>query len=291
MDVFSMFFKDFDYEIKSVDVPEESTTGSATVRLTTIDAHSLAHDFASSALRETVQNAAKSGSPETPMTTEERYLLLNHLLKTGSYGTIESDCEIQLTETEDGWKVVHTGVLENQLVGGLITWLSDPYILTPETTLDIYLSTLHKMSQEDLANYLGISSLASDPDDALSQIYSAIISQIHNNYDYEILGSTVNGDSADVRTAITTFDGSAIMDAYRTEMNTYLDSADAVIDGADARLAYSRQLLLKHIKENTSTAKSEVTFAMTNDGVSWKPVNAGDAFGNALFGTLQIDTE
>ena len=291
MDVFSMFFKDFNYEIESVDLPEESTTASASVRLTTIDAESLARDFAASSLRETVQSAAKNGGTETPATTEERYLLLNHLLKTGIYDTVESDCDIRLTETEDGWKVDHTAQLENQLVGGLISWLADPFILTPENTLDIYLGTLHKMSQEDLAKYLRISSLANDADDALSQIYSTIIAQVHNNFDYEILGSTVDGSTAEVRAAITTFDGNSVMKVYRAEMNTYLDSADAVIDGPDARLAYSRQLLLKHLKENTATVKNDVTFLMENDGISWKPVNTGNVFGNALFGTLLIDTE
>ena len=291
MDVFPMFFKEFNYEIESVDLSEESQTASATVRLTTIDAESLARDFAAASLRETVQDAAKNGGTETPRTTEERYLLLNHLLKTGVYDTVESECDIQLTETDDGWKVDHTAALENQLVGGLISYLADSYILSPESTLDIYLGTLHKMSQEELSSYLRIGSLSADADDTLSQIYSAIIAQVHNHFDYEVLGSTIDGTSADVRAAITTFDGNSIMEAYRAEMNTYLDSADAVIDGPDARLAYSRQLLLKHLKENTSTTKSDVTFLMENDGISWKPVNTGNIFGDALFGTIQIDTE
>lgn len=45
-EVFSLFFKNFNYKIMEVNVDKDSKEADASVRLTTIDAKSLAHDFA-----------------------------------------------------------------------------------------------------------------------------------------------------------------------------------------------------------------------------------------------------
>ena len=287
-DVFSLFFKNFDYEILSVNVSEDGKTAKANVRLTTIDAESLSRDFASSALREAVESAAHNGSGSSSMSTEERYLLLNHLLKTGSYSSLESDCTVTLTEGENGWAVNHTSQLENQLVGGLVSWLSDPYILTPEETLGIYMNTIRKMSVSDLSSYLGITNLSSQSGDDLNRIYQAMLEQVHDHFNYEILGSNVNGSSAEVQCRITTFDSDAVMEAYNTKMDEYLATPDAVIEGADARLSYSRDTLLSCLKGNTAVVEKDCTFRMKNDGVSWKLNDPGSVLGEALFGSIEI---
>ena len=53
-----------------------------------------------------------------------------------------------------------THSLENDLVGGLITYLSDSDLLSPEETLTVYLNTLKTMDTEQMGNYLGLESLA-----------------------------------------------------------------------------------------------------------------------------------
>ncbi|MBQ9064307.1 MAG: hypothetical protein IJ123_02550 [Blautia sp.] len=286
-DVFSLFFKNFDYEILSADISDDGKTASASVRLKTIDAKSLSKDFASSSLRESIEDEAAGESSK--MTTEERYLLLNHLLKTGEYEFTESDCTLRLSKTDAGWRVNHTSVLENQLVGGLITWLSDSYILTPEETLNIYLNTIRKMNIDDLCNYLGIAELINNSDDTLSSIYNAMAEQAHEHFNYEVLGSTINKSSAEVEARITSFDSDAIMDNYHSQMDAYLGTADAVIDGAETRLTHSRELLLRCLDENTAVNDSNITFNLKNDGVSWKLTDPGKAFGDALFGSIEID--
>ena len=217
--------------------------------------------------------------------------MLNHLLKTGEYGTLESDCTIKLTSNDDDWTVNHTATLENQLVGGLISRLADPYILTPEETIDIYLGTIRKMSTDELSTYLGLNVLYSESDDSLRQIYDAMVEQVHDHFNYKIQDSSQNGTSANVNVVITSFDSDAIMERYHSEMDSYLATADAVIEGSDARLAYSRELLLKCIKENTDVRENTVSFTLNNDGVSWKLIDPGQAFGEALFGTIEIDQE
>ena len=72
----------------------------------------------------------------------------------------------------------------------------------------------------------------------------------------------------------------------RKELDSYLASVDAVIDGAQKRYEKSYSLLLEYIEENTATKTVETTFTLINDGASWKLEDAGTVFGQALFGTL-----
>lgn len=72
----------------------------------------------------------------------------------------------------------------------------------------------------------------------------------------------------------------------KKELNTYLASADAVIDGSQKRYNKSHELLLDSIRNNQATITATATFHLTNDGASWKLENAGTELGNAIFGTL-----
>ena len=88
---------------------------------------------------------------------------------------------------------------------------------------------------------------------------------------------------------ITTFDSDAILDSYQKELDTYLASADAVIDGSQKRYETSYQMLLDTIQSNKAKKTVETTFNLINDGASWKLDDAGIVFGEALFGTLSTN--
>ena len=51
------------------------------------------------------------------------------------------------TSTQE-WEIIRTHSLENDLVGGLMTYLSDSDLMTPEETLTVYLDTLKTMDAE-----------------------------------------------------------------------------------------------------------------------------------------------
>jgi hypothetical protein len=292
-EVFSLFFEDFDYKIQSINVDTKANTATADLRLTTIDAEALAEDYAKSLLQYTILTAADSDSQDTEDTlpsTETRYLLLNKLLKQNEYKTIQTDCTIQLVSKDDKtdtWEIKRTHMLENNLVGGLVTYLSDNQILSPDETLSVYLDTLKEMDSAQMSNYLGISSLLSTDDESKQQIAAALVEQVHLNFDYEITDTQISsGSSAIVEADITTFDSDAILEQYQEELDTYLASADAVIDGASVRTEKSYEMLLHAIEDNTKTVKAEASFHLTNDGVSWNLENNNEELGNAIFGTL-----
>ena len=291
-EVFSLFFQNFDYKSLDVSTDQNQETASAQLRLTTLDAQALARDFVSQSLQDEILKAASGdkNTEENENSLEQRYLRLHKLLKNNSYKTVDRNASIQLinhgSPSNPNWEITHSYSLENDLVGGLITYLSDPDLVPPDETLGVYLKTLQEMDVQQMSNYLGLDSILNTSDPAKNAIASALMEQFHSCFNYKITDTSVSGYLAEVQADLTTFDSDSILSQYEEELNTYLASADAVIDGSQKRYNKSHELLLDSIKNNTTTTTANATFHLTNDGVSWKLEDAGTELGNAIFGTL-----
>lgn len=289
-EVFSLFFQNFDYKILGISVDSDEKNASAQLKLTTLDAEALASDFVSASLQEEILETASGKENDNGNSLEQRYLLLYKLLKNNTYSSAERTTSIQLnnlgSSSEPDWEITHSSSLENDLVGGLITYLSDPDLVPPAETLTVYLKTLQEMDVKQMANYLGLDSILNTSDSAKNAIASALMEQFHSCFNYKISSTSVSGYLAEVDTELTTFDSNSILTQYEKELNTYLASADAVIDGSQKRYNKSHELLLDSIRNNQATITATATFHLTNDGASWKLENAGTELGNAIFGTL-----
>lgn len=284
-EVFSLFFQDFDYQILDLDVDEDKKEATEKIKLTTIDAQTLASDYAEASLKAAILKAASSDSADTEETTtsmEDRYLILDDLLKQNHYETMETECTIRLTDkgtSKQEWEIIRTHSLENDLVGGLMTYLSDSDLMSPEETLSVYLDTLKTMDSKQMGNYLGLESLLNTSDSAKNSIASALVDQVHKTLDYQITSCNIQSYNAVVTTEITTFDSASILSDYQSSRDTYLSSVDAVIDGSSKRYEHSLELLLNSIKENTDTVTSSVTFILpttVHPGNSWKTVKPSE---------------
>ena len=289
-EVFSLFFQNFDYKILGISVDSDEKNASAQLKLTTLDAEALASDFVSASLQEEILETASGKENDNGNSLEQRYLLLYKLLKNNTYSSAERTTSIQLnnlgSSSEPDWEITHSSSLENDLVGGLITYLSDPDLVPPAETLTVYLKTLQEMDVKQMANYLGLDSILNTSDSAKNAIASALMEQFHSCFNYKISSTSVSGYLAEVDAELTTFDSNSILTQYEKELNTYLASADAVIDGSQKRYNKSHELLLDNIRNNQATITATATFHLTNDGASWKLENAGTELGNAIFGTL-----
>lgn len=289
-EVFSLFFQNFDYKILGISVDSDEKIASAQLKLTTLDAEALASDFVSASLQEEILETASGKENDNGNSLEQRYLLLYKLLKNNTYSSAERNTSIQLnnlgSSSEPDWEITHSSSLENDLVGGLITYLSDPDLVPPAETLTVYLKTLQEMDVKQMANYLGLDSILNTSDSAKNAIASALMEQFHSCFNYKISSTSVSGYLAEVDAELTTFDSNSILTQYEKELNTYLASADAVIDGSQKRYNKSHELLLDSIRNNQATITATATFHLTNDGASWKLENAGTELGNAIFGTL-----
>lgn len=289
-EVFSLFFQNFDYKILGISVDSDEKNASAQLKLTTLDAKALASDFVSASLQEEILETASGKENDNGNSLEQRYLLLYKLLKNNTYSSAERNTSIQLnnlgSSSEPDWEITHSSSLENDLVGGLITYLSDPDLVPPAETLTVYLKTFQEMDVKQMANYLGLDSILNTSDSAKNAIASALMEQFHSCFNYKISSTSVSGYLAEVDAELTTFDSNSILTQYEKELNTYLASADAVIDGSQKRYNKSHELLLDSIRNNQATITATATFHLTNDGASWKLENAGTELGNAIFGTL-----
>lgn len=291
-EVFSLFFQNFDYKILDIDVDKENETAEASIRLTTMDAKILAEDFTEEELRQEILQSAEKDSQNTEENTfslEERYMILHSLLKENTYETVETDCTMQLVNNggeKDDWEIKRTHSLENDLVGGLTAYLSDPDILPPEDTLAVYLNTLKTMDTDEMSNYLGVESILNTSNEAKQAIASALVEQVHKCFNYEVTKTSIDGYTASIETEITSFDSDSILSSYQEELDAYLSSPDAVIDGSENRYRKSYELLLNSIEENDSVTTSPATFTLVNDGAQWKLQNDTNELGNAIFGTL-----
>lgn len=289
-EVFSLFFQNFDYKILGISVDSDEKNASAQLKLTTLDAKALASDFVSASLQEEILETASGKENDNGNSLEQRYLLLYKLLKNNTYSSAERNTSIQLnnlgSSSEPDWEITHSSSLENDLVGGLITYLSAPDLVPPAETLTVYLKTLQEMDVKQMANYLGLDSILNTSDSAKNAIASALMEQFHSCFNYKISSTSVSGYLAEVDAELTTFDSNSILTQYEKELNTYLASADAVIDGSQKRYNKSHELLLDSIRNNQATITATATFHLTNDGASWKLENAGTELGNAIFGTL-----
>ena len=289
-EVFSLFFQNFDYKILGISVDSDEKNASAQLKLTTLDAEALASDFVSASLQEEILENASGKENDNGNSLEQRYLLLYKLLKNNTYSSAERNTSIQLnnlgSSSEPDWEITHSSSLENDLVGGLITYLSNPDLVPPAETLTVYLKTLQEMDVKQMANYLGLDSILNTSDSAKNAIASALMEQFHSCFNYKISSTSVSGYLAEVNAELTTFDSNSILTQYEKELNTYLASADAVIDGSQKRYNKSHELLLDSIRNNQATITATATFHLTNDGASWKLENAGTELGNAIFGTL-----
>ena len=228
--VFSLFFQKFDYKILDISVDKKSNTAEASLKLTTIDAQSLARDFATELLKTQITETAqaKSGTvKDSSKSLEGHYLILNRLLTTNTYDSTENNCTIQLINNGSGqkenWEIRRTYSLENDLVGGLMVYLSDPDILSPEDTLSVYFNTLKKMNLEEMSSYLGVLNIMNTSDSVKNSIAEALVEQVHQNFNFKIQSSSVNGYNATVTTAITTFDSNAILSNYQSSLDTFLN--------------------------------------------------------------------
>lgn len=291
-EVFSLFFQNFNYKILGISVDSDGKNASAQLKLTTLDAETLASDFVSASLQEEILETASGKKNDNGNSLEQRYLLLYKLLKNNTYSSVERNTSIQLnnlgSSSEPDWEITHSSSLENEneLVGGLITYLSDPDLVPPAETLTVYLKTLQEMDVQQMANYLGLDSILNTSDSAKNAIASALMEQFHSCFNYKISSTSVSGYLAEVDAELTTFDSDSILTQYEKELNTYLASADAVIDGSQKRYNKSHELLLDSIRNNQATITATATFHLINDGASWKLENAGTELGNAIFGTL-----
>lgn len=287
-DVFTLFFQNFDYKILKTDIDSKKGTATSKIRIETLDAKTLAKDFATDHLSaEILAAASQTANTVNYDSVEQRYLTLYQLLTTNEYDTVEIETTVDLKKNSEGnWEIQRTYPLENSLVGGLMTYLSDPVILGPDSTLDIYLNSIKTMDKTQIESYLGLDTLYSADETYKKSIADALVDQLQNSFDYQIQDYEINGYTATVPVTITTFDSDSIVSEYNEMLEKYLATPEAVIDGASRRYEVAQQYLLEAIRNNEKTVDNQATFTLINDGFTWHLQDSSQDLGMAVLGTM-----
>ena len=143
------FFQNFDYKIKSSSVEDKKAT--VHVEITNLDMRALAKDICLAL----VKKGTGSGSSEN-MTLNSYFALLGDVLSENTYDLVTTEADIKLLKTEDGWMLQNTDQLEDDLVSGFITYLKDPYLVTPEEIINVVMEGLKEKSPDQWKSYLNM---------------------------------------------------------------------------------------------------------------------------------------
>lgn len=282
-DFISNYFQNFDYKI--LDIKTEKDSAAASLRLNTLDAQSLARDYTGAQLQSQILDAASSKQQTSNKTLQDHYQLLCQLMEDNDYETVENSCTIHLHKMQDTWIIQKTAALENDIIGNFITYVSNSNLLTPEETLNIYLSTIRSMSEDQLICYLNLNQYLNNGDSTADEFTSVIIDQVMSDFTYKIKETLQEGYNATVYLDVTTFDIDAVIDNYNTRYQNYLKTPESLYAGTDGRLKESLELMQECLENSTATTTLSVSIPMVNDGKSWTIQNP-EQIGNSIFGSL-----
>lgn len=277
-----LFFKNFKYKILDETIADDKAT--VNVNITNIDTAALARDLRVKILRQSVSIYPESTAFTT---TSDYYQLLLDALKQNSYGRVTTTACFHLVKNETGWTILADEQLEDQLAGGFITNINDPYLVPARTVLEIYLGAFDALDGAQWKDFLGIDdAFATCNMEYSSRIDEEYTNQIADCFSWEILQCHDNGSSvlADVR--VTSLDLGHVLDTYRSSLLRYADTVQSVKDDQTAASNEMSRLLLEALQQNNKTASTDITLTMTNDGSTWN-VTFGDEFTNALMGNAK----
>lgn len=282
-----LFFKNFKYRIHNETI--ENDTAIVSVNITNIDAEALARDLCSAILKDSVRIFPES---DTAPTTSDYYQLLLDTLKTHHYEKTVTTAYFHLQKEDGGWVILADNELEDQLVSGFISSINNPYLLSPDVVLSIHLDAFKSLNAEEWTDFLEIKDVfATYNTDYSAQIDLAYMSRIADAFDYEILRCQENGSSAVADVRITSMDLEHVLASYKKSLLEYASSPVSIRDDEITVSNKMAQMLLEALQNDDSTASTDITLTLHNDGKSWN-VTFGTEFSNALMGDIKeaIDT-
>lgn len=287
-----LFFRNFDYKITKTTATENSAT--VHVQITNLDTHALARDVCLALVQKSTATENTSS-----MTLNSYFELLGDVLSKHSYDLVTYDAEIELLHSEDGWMIQNTDQLEDDLVSGFITYLKDPYLVTPEEMITVVLEGLMEKTAEDWKTYLNMNDIFSTYSQNYEKTDAALAEQLSKYVSYKILSVTEDKEnkSALAQIRITSLDMESVLKKYQQLLMDYADTTESV-RATSSELADETALLLEQaLKENNATIDTEVEIEFINNGSTWE-MQLNEDFTNALLGnagaaieTFQNETE
>ena len=280
-----LFFKNFDYKIKGTTINDNSAV--VRVDITNVDTHALARDVCLALVSQTA-----GADSDQEMTLNSYFRLLRDVLSANTYDLITDEAKIELLHTDDGWFIQNTDQLEDDLVSGFITYLKDPYLVSPEEMITVVLEGLMEKTPEEWKAYLNMNDIFSTYSSNYEQTDNALAEQLSKYVSYRILSVTEDKDSrsASATIRITSLDLESVLKRYQNLLMDYASTTESVRASSTELADETAVLLAQALDENTDTIDTEVKIDFTNNGSTWE-MQLNEDFTNALLGNASAAIE
>ncbi len=276
-----LFFENFSYSIHNEEISGDEAT--VTVQISNIDTQALAQDLCAEILKTSVEIFPDN---EEEATTGDYYRLLRDTLSANSYDIVVTTATFHLKKEDAGWTILSDSELEDGLVGGFISYMNDPYILSASEVLAIHLDALLDLNADEWIEYLDIEDVfATYNTDYASLIDEEYVRQLTDAFDYEILRCTENGDQAEAIVRVTSVDMTSVLNTYKESLLQYAATTQSIRDSSVTFSNETSRMLLEALQENTAVATTDVTLTFSNNGSTWEVYFSSD-FTDALMGNI-----
>ena len=261
-----LFFQNFDFHLRSEEITDDTAT--VTVEIINIDTKALAKDLCRAL---TLRSLNLPSGESVSLSSDDYYALLRDTLESHDYELTATTAAFHLKLENRVWVIQADETLQDQLVGGFVSWIQDPYLLTPQETAQIYLDAFSSLSAEEWLEYLNTQDIFS----TYSPSYSEEVDLAYAEKLAEFFSGTagegeIRGDQALVPLTITTLDMNSLLESYRERLLGYARTSES-ITSSDTELADdTARHLLDTFREDASTVEIPVTAALINDGHAWQ---------------------
>ena len=274
-----LFFENFKYHIDSSTQSQNGTEATVNVSLTNLDAQELAKDLCREIYRDSLSYS------HSDYDIHSAFSLMKECLERNDYPAKTTTATIHLTSENDVWTIDSTPELENDLTGGLVSYLSDPYLLSPEDILDLTLAPFKDFTAEDWQSYLEISDVFAVGTDQADTIDKLLFQQIAAFFDYQITDVVQDGDDAKVTVNITSLDLNTVIESCLGPLRDYGTSTESIRASSEEFNRKTGEILITALEDNVSSTVTQITVLLHNDGHTWDPV-LDTSFTDALLGNL-----
>lgn len=282
-----LFFRDFKYKIRSSSVSEDKTSAQVTVDITNLDAKQLAKDLCSMMITNSVTSQG-DGSGEGLAFS---FALLTKCLTENEYETVTTQATVDLSCQDGSWKIQESEQLEDQLAGGLVSCLNDPYLLSPAEVLTCTLKPFKEFTGQQWLTYLELSDVFGAGTGQAEKIDLATAEEIAQFFDFQVGDVTQDGDRATAEVTVCSFDLTSVLEQCRESLLDYAKTTESIRASDEELSEKIGSLLLAALEENQAQTASTIQISLINNGSIWE-VQFDDSFSDALLGGVDtaVDT-
>lgn len=271
-----LFFQNFDYSVLSTESADDQAE--VVVEIRNLDSRSLAHDLCLALTR----IAADPRASQTD-TMNSYFTVLRDILKSNTYETACTEAHFNLIRQSGNWVIQTTDPLKDEIVGGLISALQDPYLLTPEEVAAATLDVFTDFSAEDWISYLDMHDVFAIGSEQSDQVDQSLAAQIVSCFQYKVTQLRVDHEEATASADITSLDMTSVLKAYRKKLLAYAETTES-LRASDSEIAdKSAEFLKEALDENEDTILRSVPLTFHNNGSAWE-MSIGEEFSDVLLG-------